>query len=108
MEQLRKLIMECLAEFFDECPGDDESCPRVADSESAILAIIQGIREELAATKVTLRDYKKAYQDLEKKIAELEKTKMFVPIPEPIDPLPYKTGDGWKIEPPFIFTCQRL
>jgi hypothetical protein len=85
MEQLRSIIMDCLEDFFDEdesCPGggSDERCPELVDSEAALCAIIKGVREELADTKVTLRDFKTAYQDMEKRIAELEKGKMtYVP-----------------------------
>ncbi len=79
MEQLRDMIMECLAEFFGNdteecsCEGDGGRCPEVVDSDAATCAVLKVLRERIDLHDVIFQDYKKAYQEMEKRIAELEK-----------------------------------
>lgn len=62
------------------------------------------MRDFMKETRQTIADHKKCIQDLEGRIKELEKRKdtiPFVPIQEK-----YPDIDGWRLEPPFVFTCR--
>jgi hypothetical protein len=115
MEQLRSIIMDCLAEYFEDdendpgcpCGEGDERCPELVYSDAAICAVIKHLRERIDVQDRTIQDWKKAYRDMETRIDKLEKR----PIVGPIRyiPVSYPTPDTsgpWTQPFQPIFTCK--
>lgn len=88
---MKEYILRIQGEMVDIEPMEKcERCSEVVDSEAAMLAIIKALRVRI--------------DGMEERIKELEKRKdtvPFVPIQEK-----YPDLDGWRLEPPFVFTCR--
>lgn len=89
---MKKYILRVQGEMVDIEPMEKcERCSEVVDSEAAMLAIIKALRERI--------------DKQDERIKELEKRKDTIPFVPIQDRYP-NSGDGWRLDPPFVFTCR--
>jgi predicted RNase H-like nuclease (RuvC/YqgF family) len=121
MEQLRQIIMDCLAEFFyaEEpdcaCSGPDK-CHEVEDIEKSMREtiyehkkaiqendkLIAALMADFDALKACIEDQRDEMADMKRRLVELEKRPSLVEIPANELMHPFQPGPrGWSI------TCNR-